>query len=266
MSSVCTRLLFRIVWMTEEGVVRKKLDVGHRVEWVGAGVVNPVLGRSLLWFDEQSRQYGARGVLFDPGTPLVSRYWDRPQAYNQLRTSQCVAFSTKGICNTDPMRVGKDPSVLAAIDPKRIYDLAQTLDPWPGTAYNGTSTLAGMKAAHQLGLIPGYRWCFGVDDVLKTLSQFGPVAVGVTWWQSMFQPGYQGMLVVDKSGGNAGGHCVELHGIDVEEQAVHGTNSWGQSWGDNGTFKIRFEDLDMLLRENGEAVTVDVDMNLNKGD
>lgn len=237
-----------------------------RVEWLGAGPVNPRLGRSLVWLDEKSREYPARGVLFDPDAEVRSRYWDRPQAYNQLRTSQCVAFSTKGICNTDPMRAGKDPAALAAIDPKRIYDLAQTIDPWPGTAYNGTSTLAGMKAAHQLGLIPGYRWCFGLDDVVKTLSHHGPVAVGVTWWQSMFQPGYQGMLVVDKAGGNSGGHCVELHGVDVEAQAVVGTNSWGTGWGHGGGFRMRFEDLDMLLRENGEAVTVDVDMNLDAGD
>jgi len=238
----------------------------HRVEWVTAGQINPLLGRSLIWHDEKSREFPARGVLFDPGVELVSRVWSRPGPYNQGQTYQCVAYSTKGVCNTAPVSDGKDPGVLDLIDPKTIYDLAQTLDPWPGTGYNGTSTLAGLKAAHQLGLIPGYRWCFGLDDVLKTLSQHGPVMVGVTWWQSMFSPGYQGMLVVDKAAGNAGGHCVELVGVDVEAQAVLGVNSWGTGWGDQGRFKILFEDLDMLLREDGEAGTVDPDMNLSSGD
>jgi hypothetical protein len=195
-------------------------------------------------------------VVFDPDKPVESRLWLRPGAYNQGTMPHCVAFSVKGVVNTIPNDSYLLPETREALEPRVVYDLAQTLDPWPGTDYAGTSTLAGFKAAKQLGLIPGYRWCFSVHDVLRTLDQHGPVAIGVSWWQSMFSPGARGLLPVVKQDGQAGGHCVELHGVDVEEKVVIGTNSWGSAWGDNGMFRIRFEDLDMLLRDSGEAVTV----------
>lgn len=233
------------------------LKTGHRLVHIGGD--DPRLGRRFAWFDPKSTKYPTRGMVFDPSEPLRSKRWSRPDAYDQGQTSECVAYSTKGVLNTDPivekviLDNGESP---ADIDQDRIYHLAQTLDPWPGTDYSGTSTLGGFKAAHKLGYIPGYRWCFGLEDVQHTLAQYGPVAVGITWWQSMFHPDENGILVIDESRGKAGGHCVELDEIDVERGLIGGTNSWGLGFGVHGRFYLPFSTLGTLLADTGEAVTV----------
>jgi C1A family cysteine protease len=53
-----------------------------------------------------------------------------------------------------------------------------------------------------------------------------------------------------------GGHEVELHGVDISSKYVIGTNSWGADWGVKGRFKLSWENLDRLLQEDGDAVTV----------
>lgn len=210
-----------------------------------------LMGRTVVNHDDRNWLFPARELLSP--APLQSRLWSRPSAWDQGQTSQCVAFSTKGVVNSEPL-VGSYSGDAGLIDPGEIYRLAQTLDEWPGEAYNGTSTLAGFKAAQQLGFLDQYRWCFGAQDVLDTLSQHGPVAIGVQWYRSMFSaPG--GVLTVDQQSGPAGGHCVELHGLDVERQVVIGTNSWSTGWGDGGRFYLSFADLDRLLQQQGEAVT-----------
>ncbi len=207
-------------------------------------------------FDERSREYPARSALFASEAPLRSRYWSRPRAWDQGPYPYCVGYSTVGLANTKPVS-----NRVAAVRrwwpgdrlPKRVYHEAQKVDLWPGEDYDGTSVLAGMKVLKRMKLIPEYRWAFGLDDTLKTLSQHGPVVIGVNWYTSMFRTDWDGFLSV--SGQNEGGHAVELHGISVKGQYVTGTNSWGRDWGNKGQFKIRFDDLGRLLSEQGESVT-----------
>lgn len=211
-------------------------------------------GRSVVEHDDRSRQYMARGILFQEDAPLRSKTWRRPAPYDQGQLPQCVAYATKGVCWSQPIAQSIKLETRKKIDTGQLYHLAQTLDQWPGEDYDGTSTLAGLKAAHQDGLIPGYRWCFGLDDVTKTLSQYGPVMIGVNWMTGMMETDEEGLLSV--TGQVEGGHCVELHGVDVGRKEVIGTNSWGLSWGLKGRFRLRFEDLGTLLQDQGEAATV----------
>jgi hypothetical protein len=44
-----------------------------------------------------------------------------------------------------------------------------------------------------------------------------------------------------------------LYGVSVKGRYFKGWNSWGQDWGQNGSFKLSFEDMDMLLHSQGEA-------------
>lgn len=217
------------------------------------------LGRSIVTLDEASLRYPARGVLFSTDAPLVSKTWRRSAPYDQGQTSQCVIFTGKGEINSEPFRTPLNYLKRLTYDTDHMYQVAQELDEWPGEApdYDGTSVLAGHKAMLQENFISEYRWCFGLNDVLQTLSQHGCVGIGITWYESMFDPiSTYGMLNVDTESGVAGGHAVELIGLNVTSKYVIGVNSWGYGWGYKGRFRMKFADLDKLLKDYGEAVTV----------
>lgn len=218
---------------------------------------DPRLGRTLVSLDPRSRDYPAR-ALFGANLPLRNKVWSRTGAWDQGLTSQCVLYTVKGMIWTAPNRVQHPLPKRRAIDPGVWYPLAQKIDPWPGEAptYEGTSVLAGIKTGQREGFYSGYRWCFGIDDVLQTLTYHGPIAIGVSWYMSMFETDRSGWLKVDTQSGLAGGHAVELHGLDVRQKAVIATNSWGPGWGVRGRFRIKWDDLEKLLHDNGEAVTV----------
>lgn len=215
----------------------------------------PGMGRALIHHDPESRNYPARGVLMRPGLERRDRTWRRGLPYDQGSTSSCVGQTGKGMLNTAPFSSQVAYHQRAKYDAFGFYLGAQDNDQWPGREpdYEGTSALGLCRYWQKQGLINEYRWCFGVDDVIDTLVQHGPVGIGVWWYSGMMSaPG--GMLTV--SGRAVGGHEVELHGVRVKEELVVGTNSWGRGWGDNGRFYMRFSDLDRLLREDGDAFTV----------
>lgn len=134
-----------------------------------------------------------------------------------------------------------------------------------GNSYEGTSVLAGAKACQQQGFVREYRWAFGIDDVLATLSNYGTVVLGTEWREGMFEPGPSGLL--DVNGRVAGDHCYLARG-NVLKQRLAGVgvrhvvrirNSWGPGWGVGGDAYMTPEDLDHLLEAGGEAcVPVDI--------
>jgi hypothetical protein len=128
------------------------------------------------------------------------------------------------------------------------------LDPWPGDSYEGTSVLAGIKALQSLypHAIPEYRWAFGIDDVIDTLGYFGPLVLGVPWYDGMYEPDQNGFI--HAKGKVVGGHAILARGVSISRAAVLLHNSWGQAWGPlNGDCYISFDDLNKLLHEDGEA-------------
>jgi hypothetical protein len=217
---------------------------------------DPRLGRTIVHLDERSRRFMVRGALFDEGAPLRTKTWRRPPAWDQKQTSQCVGFSTVGMIKSQPITSMVPLAARRDAKPDVLYHEAQKIDEWQGAepSYYGTSCLAGAKVAHHRGWIPGYRWCFGLSDTLRTLSHWAPVLIGINWYDGMFDPDEAGF--VKPSGRLAGGHAVELHGIDHRKEYVVGTNSWGLYWGLKGRFRMEFSVLDRLLREDGEAFTV----------
>jgi hypothetical protein len=128
---------------------------------------------------------------------------------------------------------------------------------WP----EGASMLAGAKALKNGGKISAYRWAFGIVDVLDTLSEIGPVVLGINWYSGMYQTRTDGLVNVD--GNLVGGHCIVANGYWPAHpkfgDVVVWTNSWGRSYGLNGVGFIRVSDLADLLEEQGEAaIVVDV--------
>jgi hypothetical protein len=210
------------------------------------------LGRH-VHFDERSRGYR---VPIRKTAKIASRTWTRTvKPFDQGQTGSCTGNGAVGVICTDPYKkTGKHYDEALA---RKVYSKATSLDSiqgdWPPDD-TGSTVLAAMKALTKLKYTKGYDWCFGLDDVLKTLSNLGPVEVGVNWYEGFDSPSASGLVKI--SGSIRGGHAFELLGVDVKTKTVIAENSWGKSWGAGGRFSFSWKDLDRLLREQGEASTV----------
>jgi len=210
------------------------------------------LGRH-VHFDELSRNFP---VPLLKGAAIQTRTWNRTlKAFTQGELGSCTGNGAVGVVCTEPYRQqGVRYSEALA---RKIYSHASYADTivgaWPPKD-TGSTVLAAMKALKELKLAKGYHWCFGLDDVLKTLSTLGPVEVGLNWYEGFDKPDAKGLVKV--GGSVRGGHAFELLGVDAEKKLVWAINSWGSDWGLNGRFAISWKDLDRLLHEEGEASTV----------
>lgn len=215
---------------------------------------DPRLDR-LPWFDEESREYPVRALMAAATPTLQTRIWHLEEWFDQGQEGACVGFGITHEFAAEPDPVEGLTDEFART---QIYWEAQKIDPWDGGAYpgaepfyEGTAVLAGMKVAHQLGYITEYRWAFGIDDVLATLSNLGPVVFGVHWYEGMGNPDADGFI--RPTGAKTGGHAICGIGYDHEAQFVWLHNSWGREWGVDGRAKITVSDLAQLLEEQGEC-------------
>jgi hypothetical protein len=198
-------------------------------------------------FDERSRQFPIRSLIGD--VLLKPKRWTCLPRIDQGQEGSCVGHGWAHELAAEPVRV---PGVTHATA-LAIYHRAQQLDEWPGEAYEGTSVLAGAKAVQEQGHMAEFRWAFGVEDVLATLSAHGPVVIGVDWHEGCMRTDAHGYIT--PTGSIVGGHCTLLRGILRErgQWVCIGRNSWGRDWGAGGDFKITATDLAQLLDNAGEA-------------
>lgn len=210
------------------------------------------LGRH-LHFDDRSWNFP---VQLKKGATIQTRTWTRTlKAFQQGELGSCTGNGAVGVVCTEPYR---QPGVrYTQALARKVYTEASHHDTivgaWPPRD-TGSTVLAAIKALKTLGLTKGYRWCFGLDDVLKALSTLGPVEVGLNWYEGFDQPDARGLVKV--RGAMRGGHAFELLGVDAERKLVWAINSWGPEWGLQGRFAFSWKDLDRLLHEDGEASTV----------
>lgn len=216
-----------------------------------------MLGRH-AYHDPRNRQFPARGVVF--AEPVITRKsWWRRHVFNQGSESSCTAQGAAGLLFTSPFRRQLDRANLLAYDESgerfSLYQQAQLQDPWDGAepTYYGTSTDAPFRVLRDRGQIREWRWCFGLQDVLTTISQYGPVVIGTNWHEGMDTPDRFGQI--RPTGEIRGGHAYELYGILPSKRRAWLVNSWGRGWGIGGRAWLSFDDLGSLLQAEGEAVT-----------
>jgi C1A family cysteine protease len=95
-------------------------------------------------------------------------------------------------------------------------------------------------------------WAWSADDVFNfILSGRGGVVIGVNWYQGMLVPDRAGCI--KPTGRWIGGHAVYLPGATKIQARARVLNSWGLDWADKGRAWLAYEDLERLLREDGEA-------------
>ena len=141
---------------------------------------------------------------------------------------------------------------------RNLYFKAQKIDEWDGGAYpgaepfyEGTSTLAAAKAGRNRGYFDAYKWTYDADELALAVGYDGPSVIGVWWFENMMEPDRNGFI--HATGEIVGGHCTLIYGVVPSEQYFKVWNSWGPSWGQDGTAKISYADMDYILKSEGEA-------------
>jgi hypothetical protein len=207
-------------------------------------VTDPRLDR-LPEFDCRSLNYPIRALV---GDKIPRSYtWACDQVLDQGTEGACVGFSWAHELIARPKVILGITNEIA----RSFYQRAQQLDEWPGTNYDGTSVLAGAKTVMEQGFLEEYRWAFNLYDLILAVGYQGPAVLGINWYTGMMNTQPDGFIKV--SGTVAGGHAILMRGVSIKGQYGLLHNSWGPSWGNNGTAKISFDDLQRLMIENGEA-------------
>lgn len=192
-----------------------------------------------------------------PAPGVRSRTWFSGPALDQGNTSQCVGYSGAHWLAAGPVRNLRDvPS------PEACYRAAQQHDEWPGQEpdYYGTSVRALFKVLQAQGYIGEYRWAYTAADCAAWVLSAGPMVVGTVWSSGMMDPDAKGFL--RPTGSIEGGHAYTLIAANLDKKCPDGTkgalrvlNSWGTDWGEKGRAWISLAEFDVLMREDGEAVT-----------
>jgi hypothetical protein len=231
---------------------------------------DPRLGR-VPQFDEASRRYDVADVL--PSKALVTKSWPCGIYLDQGQTAACVGNSRAYDLAASPAPMRQPTGGL--IDEtfaQNLYRLAQKCDEWQGENYEGSSVLGGLKAAVAMGYIGEYRWAFNIDDWLASISHIGGSVAGTVWLESMFSPRPSGLLEVDKSSGEAGGHAYYFRRILVSKssqrdflgrgETLRGEpllvlrNSWGTGWSKKAEAAMWPSDYQDNLWNGGEQSVV----------
>jgi C1A family cysteine protease len=84
-----------------------------------------------------------------------------------------------------------------------------------------------------------------VNDRKQYLSRVGPLIGAMDVYDDFFS--YASGVYSHVTGDLAGGHCVQIVGYDDNEGAWICKNSWTTGWGDNGFFKMAYEDRDCKM-------------------
>lgn len=211
---------------------------------------DPRLGRHVI-HDERSRGF-ALPVSIDRSTWRTKsiRLYDPSPNPNQI-IGNCTGCAKAMMFNSVGNRVAG--RVLTMADADKIYSLATTIDPWPGSYPpddTGSSGLAAAKAAQRLKIGGEYRWLFGgADEIVQAVMDGHVVNVGTNWYESMFTNRYADGVPLTISGAVAGGHEWQVHGYNLTHDLVKG-RCW---WGSFRDFWIKRADLDRLMHESGDA-------------
>lgn len=230
------------------------------------------LGRH-VHHDPRSLNY-AYGVL--PKSAIKSVDWARRTGiFDQGNLGSCTGNAGTGLLATDSVgRVASATVFITAAGAAashglftnasyvldeafavKLYSLATILDAYAGQyppTDTGSSGIGAAKALKALGLASSYSHAFSLS-ALNSALQAGPVMIGVPWYNSSFNPDSSGRILVDETSGVAGGHEIALTAYDAETDEYRIDNSWGTSWGVNGSGFFSSSDLARLLSQHGDV-------------
>lgn len=208
------------------------------------------LGR-IFMPDERDKNFPLKILLPRKEITRTYRYYSEGVNLDQGSTPMCVGFSCFQFLLSSPI---KHNVLHIDLTPQQIYHEAQQVDEWTGESYDGTSVRAGMKVLQAHGYISSYFWASTVQETMDFLLSQGTIVFGINWYNDMFTPTDEGIIKINNSA-LAGGHAIVATGVNTKRGLVRLRNSWGRAWGKKGDCYIPGEDLERLIKEDGEAAT-----------
>lgn len=194
-----------------------------------------------------------------------SRWWTGGAVLDQGREGSCVGHGVVGEWMASPVRgrpvrdnvPGPYFSQSGHEEAVAVYNRAKEIDEWEGINYDGTSVRAGLLVGRDRGWWTNFKWAKDLGD-LRLGLEFGPVVIGVTWYEGMYDTDPNGL--VDVSGPEVGGHCLIITGFS-KNLAGHGPhfrwrNSWGPLYGRNGNGYITPQNLKTVLFDQGNEAAI----------
>lgn len=209
-------------------------------------------------FDERSRSFSV--------TDIINKKYVRKQRSYTWKCFDHLNQGVEGSCAGHALahvRLARPNEVLGVTHNDAVdwYHLAQRIDPWPGGSYpgavpiyEGTSILAIVKIGKQLGHYASYHWSFGLEPLITGIGYTGPAILGIPVFMGMSQIDSRGFI--HPTGELLGGHAILCKGVNIKGEYFILHNSWGVDWGIRGDCKVSFSDMQILLKQNGEAVFV----------
>lgn len=190
------------------------------------------------------------------GVPLAAVKHDRRvPIFDQGNVGSCTGNAETGVLGTDPFFSSLPSGIsLTEAEALRLYSAAESLDgdgPYPPQD-NGSSGPSVCQAAKNAGLISGYTHAATVDDMASALQSV-PVIVGVNWYTSFDDPDSSGVITISPGATVRGGHEFEVYGVDPVAQMFYADQSWGLSYGIDGTFSFSWDTMAQLLAEQGDC-------------
>lgn len=174
-----------------------------------------------------------------PEKEIVRTAWFRPlkdtdhkrvvPPFNQGQIGSCTANAAIGLLMTEPFH--QAAWNFTEDDAVKLYEQETRLDnsQIPGSYPpddTGSTGAWSMEALKQNGWIRDYVHTRSLHTALRLVVP-APISIGVSWYQSMFTPDKDATIHVDESSGLAGGHQIEVVGLDVAGQRIRIANSWG---------------------------------------
>lgn len=197
-----------------------------------------------------SYQYPTEGL-----TLTTTVHERRIPVLDQGSLGSCTGNAAVGCLGTDPfygmLPAGTELDEELAV---LVYSNATKIDDSPGEYPpddTGSSGLAVADVLRKLGWVSGYQHVFSRTDLLLSLTRT-PGMLGIGWYDSFDKPDSSGRIRISPNAQVRGGHELEVSMVDVENQVIGLTNSWGSSWGVNGRCFLGWADLGRLLDEQGD--------------
>lgn len=200
--------------------------------------------------------------------PRSRKHEIRKPALNQKDIGSCVGHTCAQWLNTTvaslnrkrgfmPGRPANRSKYLTDDDARTLYAAATRHDEFWGIYPPddfGSSGLGGAKAMKQYGFITEYRHVFDFETLLSVVIET-PVMVGINWYSGMYDPNSRG--IIRPTGSLCGGHEILIRGVDFMDKFFRLRNHWSPEWGIKGDCYISFDDMQRLLKEEGD-VTVPI--------